>query len=309
MRAPDGLVEDQDDDDDNNDDDNGNDSEGDDDGQRAGGRAGSAAGAESKVSGVRGHGSSGHRHGGQDLAVSRTLTASLLRLEELYIKLWLLLRLVVKDAYSRHVDVLDAGKDIQVCTAPPSSLRPSQKGGGDGGADNEIFSFPYAHTFSLSPASHSKIPLPSGWEYVCKISSYFMCVHSYVPYLFLLCATGMTGDIVCCPSPSQSQLDQLMKTGNNNSTRSEGEGKSGDNSPSSSPASRLQLPEEFQALVGGVVLRAPERLQVHMDCVNALGEIVAIEDVDDMGGSVRLVHLPPPPSFLLLVYKNMNHLL
>lgn len=33
------------------------------------------------------------------------------------------------------------------------------------------------------------------------------------------------------------------------------------------------------------VLKHGEQLQVHMDCMNALGEIVAIEDVDDMGGS------------------------
>lgn len=30
-----------------------------------------------------------------------------------------------------------------------------------------------------------------------------------------------------------------------------------------------------------------EKLQLHMDCVNALGEIVGVEDVDDMGGVVR----------------------
>ena len=34
-------------------------------------------------------------------------------------------------------------------------------------------------------------------------------------------------------------------------------------------------------------LRPEEQLQVHMDCLNAVGEIVTIEDVDDMGGSVR----------------------
>lgn len=40
-------------------------------------------------------------------------------------------------------------------------------------------------------------------------------------------------------------------------------------------------------------LRPSEQLQVHMDCLNAVGEIVSIEDVDDMGGSVRLafVHI------------------
>jgi hypothetical protein len=39
-----------------------------------------------------------------------------------------------------------------------------------------------------------------------------------------------------------------------------------------------------------VVLLGSERLQVHMDCMNALGQVVAIEDVDDMGGSVRNMH-------------------
>lgn len=34
-------------------------------------------------------------------------------------------------------------------------------------------------------------------------------------------------------------------------------------------------------------LQPSEQLQVHMDCLNAVGEIVSIEDVDDMGGSVR----------------------
>lgn len=33
-------------------------------------------------------------------------------------------------------------------------------------------------------------------------------------------------------------------------------------------------------------LLSTEQLQVHMDCMNAVGEIVTIEDVDDMGGSV-----------------------
>lgn len=40
--------------------------------------------------------------------------------------------------------------------------------------------------------------------------------------------------------------------------------------------------------LGQVLLLQPlEQLQVHMDCVNALGDIVSIEDVDDMGGAVR----------------------
>jgi hypothetical protein len=35
-----------------------------------------------------------------------------------------------------------------------------------------------------------------------------------------------------------------------------------------------------------VKLKSSERLQVHMDCLNAHGQIVGIEDVDDMGGQV-----------------------
>jgi hypothetical protein len=37
---------------------------------------------------------------------------------------------------------------------------------------------------------------------------------------------------------------------------------------------------------GGLTCMLPsERLQVHMDCMNALGQIISIEDVDDLGGS------------------------
>ena len=44
-------------------------------------------------------------------------------------------------------------------------------------------------------------------------------------------------------------------------------------------------------------LHPHEKLQLHMDCLNALGEIVTVEDVDDMGGVVsepfssKLVHI------------------
>lgn len=49
------------------------------------------------------------------------------------------------------------------------------------------------------------------------------------------------------------------------------------------------FPEEasLQSLLPDTHLLAPsERLQVHMDCMNAAGDVVAIEDVDDMGGAV-----------------------
>ena len=35
-----------------------------------------------------------------------------------------------------------------------------------------------------------------------------------------------------------------------------------------------------------LLLRSQEKLQVHMDIANAVGEVVTIEDVDDLGGSV-----------------------
>ena len=46
--------------------------------------------------------------------VERTVTVSLQRLEALYIKLLLSLRLVVKLAFARHSDVLEAGTEVQV---------------------------------------------------------------------------------------------------------------------------------------------------------------------------------------------------
>jgi hypothetical protein len=44
--------------------------------------------------------------------------------------------------------------------------------------------------------------------------------------------------------------------------------------------------DDLRLLLPDLTLLASERLQVHMDCMNATGEIVAIEDVDDMGGAV-----------------------
>ncbi len=38
--------------------------------------------------------------------------------------------------------------------------------------------------------------------------------------------------------------------------------------------------------VKDVKLKSNERLQVHMDCMNAHGQLVEIEDVDEMGGQV-----------------------
>ena len=37
--------------------------------------------------------------------------------------------------------------------------------------------------------------------------------------------------------------------------------------------------------LGALVLTGGERLQVHVDCINSLGQVVTIDDIDDMGGS------------------------
>lgn len=38
------------------------------------------------------------------------------------------------------------------------------------------------------------------------------------------------------------------------------------------------------SILNDICLEGSERLLVHMDCMNSLGQIVKIEDVDDMGG-------------------------
>lgn len=35
-------------------------------------------------------------------------------------------------------------------------------------------------------------------------------------------------------------------------------------------------------------LRGEEKLQLHIDCMNALGEIISLEDVHDLGGAVSV---------------------
>jgi hypothetical protein len=48
----------------------------------------------------------------------------------------------------------------------------------------------------------------------------------------------------------------------------------------------ISMNDELSRLnLDNVVLLPGERLQVHMDCINGIGQIVTIEDVDDMGGS------------------------
>ncbi len=52
---------------------------------------------------------------------------------------------------------------------------------------------------------------------------------------------------------------------------------------------RSESPDAFAkniSLLNSIRLESSEKLLVHMDCMNALGQIVKIEDVDDMGGQV-----------------------
>lgn len=44
------------------------------------------------------------------------------------------------------------------------------------------------------------------------------------------------------------------------------------------------------AILQEMQLYPHEKLQLHIDCLNALGEIISIEDVDDMGGVVSVIH-------------------
>ncbi len=46
-----------------------------------------------------------------------------------------------------------------------------------------------------------------------------------------------------------------------------------------------------------------EKLQLHMDCLNALGEIISVNDVDDMGGVVRDVEIIFP-MFIFSSFSN-----
>src|SRR5687768_14826248 len=57
-------------------------------------------------------------------------------------------------------------------------------------------------------------------------------------------------------------------------------------SGSEAAAGSVPLPDYLTNILPGVLLAPGERLQVHVDCMNAVGDIVTVEDVDDMGGSV-----------------------
>jgi hypothetical protein len=46
---------------------------------------------------------------------------------------------------------------------------------------------------------------------------------------------------------------------------------------------------DMESLKASVELLAHEKLQIHMDCMNAVGEIITVDDVDDLGGAVSWI--------------------
>jgi len=139
------------------------------------------------------------------MELERGVAASLERLESLYVKLLLAMRLVVKIAFAKHSDVLEAGTEVQ------------------------------------------------------------------------------------------RKLDAIMK-GTQEESKAEEDG--------DDEGVDIFTREQWRALKldsAALSLRPEEQLQVHMDCINAVGEIVTIEDVDDMGGSVSGDHLCYLPSSLYFV--------
>ena len=51
-------------------------------------------------------------------------------------------------------------------------------------------------------------------------------------------------------------------------------------------SSLLQVHADLGWPLSDLKLLPHERLQVHMDCMNSIGQIISIEDVDDLGGAV-----------------------
>ena len=50
---------------------------------------------------------------------------------------------------------------------------------------------------------------------------------------------------------------------------------------------QVEEKEDIDSLHASIQLLANEKLQIHMDCMNAVGEVITVDDVDDLGGAVR----------------------
>lgn len=62
----------------------------------------------------------------------------------------------------------------------------------------------------------------------------------------------------------------------------------------------------LQSLSGA--LQGEEKLQLHIDCMNSLGEIVSLEDVNDLGGAVSVLTASSGFSSLFLCHLYHSHI-
>lgn len=58
---------------------------------------------------------------------------------------------------------------------------------------------------------------------------------------------------------------------------------------------QVEEKDDIDSLHESIQLMAHEKLQIHMDCMNAVGEVITVDDVDDLGGAVSsFAQLKPP---------------
>ncbi len=49
---------------------------------------------------------------------------------------------------------------------------------------------------------------------------------------------------------------------------------------------RVEEKDDIDSLHQSIQLLPHEKLQIHMDCMNSIGEVITVDDVDDLGGAV-----------------------
>jgi hypothetical protein len=127
----------------------------------------------------------------------------------------------------------------------------------------------------LSSSTQSHVPSAASLASLQRLMTLY--VKLWFNLRTVVCETFLTeNDVLDAGNLIQKRLGDAMNLAS-------GESKQSDNS--SSLGSSLQE----------INLFPHEKLQLHMDCVNALGEIVGVDDVDDMGGVVSL--------FLMLLFS------
>jgi hypothetical protein len=50
----------------------------------------------------------------------------------------------------------------------------------------------------------------------------------------------------------------------------------------------MEEKDDIESLQSSVELLGHEKLQIHMDCMNSIGEVITVDDVDELGGAVSL---------------------